>query len=85
MLALLLNWYLGWLSSYHEVKPGHKQDEVSQKDPMPLQCNFSFLDKSFSNIRAILADFLALKKRLRLGKAKTECNNKDWRTCSEPE
>jgi hypothetical protein len=52
---------------------------------MPPQGDLSFLDKSFSNIRAISANFLTFKEGLGLWKAKTERNNKDRRTCAKPE
>lgn len=45
--------------AYHEIEPSHEQDEICQKNPVPLQSNLSFCDESLSNARAVLANFLA--------------------------
>jgi hypothetical protein len=70
---------------YHKIEASHEQNEVSQKNPVSLQSDFSFLNESLSDIRAIFANFLAFKEGLGFGKAETERNNEDWRTCAEPE
>lgn len=68
-----------------KVHSSHEENEVAEEQPVSFEGDLALGDESFRNVAVSLADGHALVKRVSLGKAQTEYNDKDWWTSAEPE
>jgi hypothetical protein len=68
----------------HKVEASHEKHHVGENEPVVLERNLSFPDKGVGHSGSRFAQLLSLKEDLRLGQAKPEQNDQNWRTGAKP-
>ena len=67
--------------SLHKIHARHQKNKIDQKEPMPLESNFAFLDESLPDIVTGRPNTLALDVRISLGQEQSK-NDEQHRRCS---
>lgn len=70
--------------AYHEVEASHEKNKVDQKEPMSLECDFSFGDEGSCDIALFTSNYCAFDVCVCFWEAESEDDDQDRRASSKP-